>query len=248
MPNGGRIIIKTANVEADESHVRQNTSAKLGPWVMLSVSDTGVGMDEDTQSRIFEPFFSTKEIGKGTGLGLSNVFGIVKQSAGTISVSSEPGCGTTFKIYFPQCAEAPDVTQPAKAASLRRGSETILLVDDADALRILTRQLLEDSGYTVLDSGEPAQAIQIAEQYRGPLPLMITDVMMPGFSGPVLAEKLASFRPETKVLYTSGCSDCEVFDHALSGTDYAFLEKPFTREDLIRKVRELLDSPVRPTN
>jgi signal transduction histidine kinase len=245
MPHGGRITIGTANAEVDETSVRHNPAAKLGPYVMLAVSDTGVGMDEETQSRIFEPFFSTKEIGKGTGLGLSTVFGIVKQSAGTITVSSKPGYGTTFRIYFPRCAEAPSVTRPAKAVPLRGGSETLLLVDDTDALRELTRQLLEDCGYTVLDSGDPVQAIQIAEQYKGPLPLMITDVMMPGFSGPVLADKLAATRPETRVLYTSGCADRTVFKHAMFGSDHAFLEKPFTRDDLVRKVRELLDSPVR---
>jgi two-component system, cell cycle sensor histidine kinase and response regulator CckA len=248
MPQGGRITIETANAKVDETYVRQNPATALGPCVMLTVSDTGIGMNEETQSHIFEPFFSTKEVGKGTGLGLSTVYGIVKQSAGSISVSSEPGHGSTFKIYFPQCAEMPTISHPAKAAPLRGGSDTILLVDDADALRVLTRRLLEDCGYTVLDSGEPAQAIRIAEQYKGPLPLMITDVMMPGFSGLVLAERLAVIRPETKVLYTSGCSDCAVFEHALLGSDYAFLEKPFTRDDLVRKVRELLDPPVHPSN
>jgi two-component system cell cycle sensor histidine kinase/response regulator CckA len=212
------------------------------------VRDTGIGMDKETQSRIFEPFFSTKEAGTGTGLGLSTVFGVVKQSAGTINVYSEPGHGTIFKIYFPRCEEAPDVIQPEKAAPLRGGSETILLVDDAGPLRGLTRLLLEGCGYTVLDSGDPEEAIRIAGQHQGPLPLLITDVVMPGISGPVLAKKLAAARPETRVLYTSGYADDEVAQHGAIEEDSAFLEKPFTRDALVRKVRELLDSPVNPAN
>jgi two-component system cell cycle sensor histidine kinase/response regulator CckA len=247
MPQGGRITIETANVEIDETYARQHLSTKPGPYVMLTVKDTGIGMDKETQSHIFEPFFSTKVSGKGTGLGLSTVFGIVKQSAGTICVYSEPGHGTTFKIYFPRCEETPVAIQPEKALPLRGGSETILLVEDAAPLRGLTRRLLEDCGYTVLDSGDPAEAIRIAGQHKGPLPLMITDVVMPGFSGPVLAERLAAARPETRVLYTSGYADDAVVQHGVFGPDCAFLEKPFTRDALVRKVRELLDSPIYPS-
>jgi len=243
MPHGGRITIETANVEMDEANVLQNSSANVGPCVMLAVSDTGIGMDKETQSRIFEPFFSTKEVGKGTGLGLSTVLGIVTQSASTICVLSEPGHGTTFKIFFPRCEEAPVVTQQAEATPLRGGSETILLVDDNDCLRGLTRQLLENCGYTVLDSGHPAEALRMAGQQTGPLPLMISDVMMPGLCGPALAKQLAAVRPETRVLYTSGCADDAIFKRAMLGPDYAFLEKPYTRDALVRKVRELLDSP-----
>jgi CheY-like chemotaxis protein len=209
---------------------------------MLTVSDTGIGMDKETQSRIFEPFFSTKDDGKGTGLGLSTVFGIVKQSAATIGIHSEPGHGTTFTIYFPLCDESPAVLQQEEATPLRGGSETILLVEDAAPLRELTRLILEDCGYTVLDSGDPAETIRMAGRYKGPLPLMITDVVLPGFSGCVLAGRLAAARPETKVLYTSGYADHEVG----AGPDCGFLEKPFTRDALIRKVRELLDSPRHP--
>jgi PAS domain S-box-containing protein len=245
MPQGGKITIETANVEIDETYVQQHPSAKPGPYVMLSVSDTGVGIDKEIQSRIFEPFFSTKEIGKGTGLGLSTVFGIVKQSGGSIGVYSELGHGTTFKIYFPRYEEAPMVIRKEEQKPLRGGSETILLVDDAAPLRGLTRRLLEDCGYTVLDTGDPAEALRIAGQHKGPLPLLITDVMMPGFSGPVLAERLVATRPETRVLYSSGYADDSVFKHGILGPDSAFLEKPFTRDDLVRKVRELLDSPVR---
>jgi two-component system, cell cycle sensor histidine kinase and response regulator CckA len=247
MPQGGKITIETANVEIDEIYARQqHPSTKPGPYVVLTVSDTGIGMDKETQSRIFEPFFSTKEAGKGTGLGLSTVFGIVKQSAGTISVYSEPGHGTTFKIHFPRCEQAPVFIQPQKTMPLRGGSETILLVEDAAPLRELTRRLLEDCGYTVLDSGDPAEAIRIAEQHKGLLPLMITDVVMPGISGPVLAERLAAARPETRVLYTSGYAGEAVVQHSLLGPECTFLEKPFTRDDLVGKVRELLDSPIRP--
>jgi PAS domain S-box-containing protein len=245
MPQGGKLTIETANVEIDDTYVQQHPSAKPGPYVMLSVSDTGVGIDKEIQSRIFEPFFSTKELGKGTGLGLSTVFGIVKQSGGSIGVYSEPGHGTTFKIYFPRYEEAPVVIRKAEEKPVRGGSETILLVDDAAPLRGLTRRLLEDCGYTVLESGNPAEALRIAGQHKGPLPLLITDVMMPGFSGPVLAERLVATRPETRVLYSSGYADDTVFKHGMIGPDSAFLEKPFTRDDLVRKVRELLDSPVR---
>jgi CheY-like chemotaxis protein len=244
MPQGGKITIETANVEIDETYVQQHPSARPGPYVMLSVSDTGVGIDKEIQSRIFEPFFSTKEIGKGTGLGLSTVFGIVKQSGGSIGVYSELGHGTSFKIYFPRYEEAPVVIRKEEEKPLRGGSETILLVDDAAPLRGLTRRLLEDCGYTVLDTGDPAEALRIAGKHKGPLPLLITDVMMPGLSGPVLAERLVTTRPETRVLYSSGYADDAVFKYGMLGPDSAFLEKPFTRDDLVRKVREILDLPV----
>jgi two-component system cell cycle sensor histidine kinase/response regulator CckA len=243
MPQGGKITIRTANVTIDQAYVKQHPYLKPGPYVMLTVSDTGIGMDAETRARIFEPFFSTKVDGKGTGLGLSTVFGIVKQSMGAINVYSEPGHGTKFKVYFPRCEEAPIVLPTNETAPLAGGSETILLVDDAAPLRGLTRLLLEGCGYTVLDSGDPAEAIGIAELHKGPLPLLITDVVMPGFSGRVLADRLRAARPETRVLYTSGYADDEIVQHGLVGADCAFLEKPFTRDDLIRKVREILDAP-----
>jgi two-component system, cell cycle sensor histidine kinase and response regulator CckA len=246
MPKGGKIILMTSNVEIDETYARQHPAIKPGRYVLLTVSDTGSGMDLATQSRAFEPFFSTKTPGRGTGLGLSTVFGIVKQSAGTIAVYSEPGKGTTFKIHFPRCDEAPVVMLPAKAKVLRGGTETILLVDDASALRKLTRLLLEERGYTVIDSGDPSEALRIAGDHVGALPLMITDIVMPGFSGSVLAERLAAIRPETKVLFTSGYADDQTIRLKGPGQECAFLEKPFSRDALVEKVRGLLDSTTHP--
>lgn len=242
MPMGGKIAVETSNVEIDEAYARQHPPVTIGRYVLLTMTDTGSGMDVDTQSHIFEPFFTTKAPGRGTGLGLSTVFGIVKQSGGTISVYSETGKGTTFRIHFPRCDQAPSVSLPTKAKALRGGTETILLVDDASALRKLTRILLEDCGYKVIDSGDSVEALRIAEDHIGPLPLMITDVVMPGFSGSVLAERLAAIRPETKVLYTSGYADDEIVQSSIPGQDHAFLGKPFSRDALVAKVRNLLDS------
>jgi two-component system cell cycle sensor histidine kinase/response regulator CckA len=241
MPTGGNITFETANVQIDEVYAEQHLPMKPGRYVMLSVRDTGTGMDLQTQAQIFDPFFTTKDFGKGTGLGLSTVFGIVKQSGGTIGVYSEPGKGAAFKIHFPRCDEAPVIIEPVKPKQLRGGTETILLVDDATPIRLLTKLILEQCGYTVLDSGEPADALRIARDHKGPLPLMITDVIMPGFTGRVLAERLAVDRPETRVLFTSGYADEATAKQGPLGIDNAFLEKPFTRDDLVRKVRELLD-------
>jgi two-component system, cell cycle sensor histidine kinase and response regulator CckA len=243
MPKGGTITFETTNVEIDEAYAQQHVPMKPGRYVMLSVRDTGTGMDLETQAQIFDPFFTTKDLGKGTGLGLSTVFGIVKQSGGTIGVYSEPGKGTAFKLHFPRCDEAPVIVEPIKPKQLLGGTETILLVDDATPLRMLTKLILEQCGYTVLDSGEPAEALRIAGAHKGSLPLMITDVVMPGFTGRVLAERLAADRPETKVLFTSGYADDATAKQGVLGADSAFLEKPFTRDDLVRKVRELLDLP-----
>jgi PAS domain S-box-containing protein len=243
MPGGGKLVIETSNADIDYSYCVQHPSARPGRYVLLSVRDTGTGMDAETQSRIFEPFFSTKEPGKGTGLGLSTVFGIVKQGDGIISVYSEPGAGTTFRIHFPRWDEAPAALPKKTASAIRGGTETILLVDDSSPLRHLTRLLLEQCGYTVIDSGDPSDALRMAEQHHGLLPLLITDVVMPGLSGPVLARKLGEARPEIRVLYTSGYAADQIATHQIEGQDYAFLEKPFTRDQLARKVRELLDSP-----
>jgi two-component system, cell cycle sensor histidine kinase and response regulator CckA len=242
MPAGGNITIETTNIVIDASPAQLHPFAPPGRYVKLTVTDTGVGMDLETQARIFEPFFSTKAPGQGSGLGLATVFGIVEQSGGTIVVQSRPGQGASFQIYFPHCDEAPAAVQAQPVKRSSGGTETILLVDDADALRQLTRRLLEERGYTVLEASDPADALRQAAEHSGPLPLMITDVVMPGLSGFLLAEKLARFRPETKVLYASGFNDHSSVQLPARGQQYAFLEKPFTREDLLDTVRELLDS------
>jgi two-component system cell cycle sensor histidine kinase/response regulator CckA len=242
MPKGGKVSIETKNIDVDEFYAQQHPKVAPGRYVLLTVSDTGTGMDLETQSHIFEPFFSTKAPGSGTGLGLSTVFGIVKESGGTIGVYSEPGHGTAFRIYLPRCDKAPVVMQLNKARPVRGGSETILLVDDCKPLRLLTQMLLEPLGYTVLSCGDSLEAFRIAGEHAGTLPLMITDVVMPGLSGPMLAEKVASIRPDTKVLYTSGYTADEFARNSAPGTERAFLTKPFSRDDLVRKVRDLLDS------
>jgi len=245
MQTGGKITVRTSNIEIDEVYAEQHpASPEPGWYVLLSVSDTGIGMDAETQSHIFEPFFTTKPLGQGTGLGLPTVFGIVRQSGGTIAVYSEPGAGATFRIYFPRCDEVATHAQSKIQEEVCGGTETILVVDDAAPLRGLTRRLLEECGYTVLDSGDPREALRIAADFKGPLPLMITDVIMPGFSGSVLAERLAIVRPETKVLFASGYSDHSLSQRGVRGKDYALLEKPFSRDELLRQVRRLLDSPM----
>ncbi len=242
MPKGGKITFETANVTIDEAYAQQHLFIKPGRYVLLSVSDTGTGMDEETQSRLFEPFFTTKPAGKGTGLGLSTVFGIVKQSGGSIGVYSEPAHGTTFKIHLPLCEETVEVQQQSKPLPLLGGNEVIFVVEDTDLLRELTRLLLEGVGYQVLDSGIPADALRIAKNHVGVLPLLITDVVMPGMSGIELAAEFAKIRPEMKVLYTSGYADDAIARHGGLATGSSFLEKPFTRDALIRKVRKILDS------
>jgi len=242
MPKGGRITFETTNLHIDETYAQQHLFIKPGQYVLLSVSDTGTGMDAETQARIFEPFFTTKPAGKGTGLGLSTVFGIVKQSGGTIGVYSEPGHGTKFKIHLPLREETEKVPQDTKLIPLSGGNEVIFVVEDTILLRELTRLLLEGVGYRVIDSGVPEEALRIAKDYVGPLPLLITDVIMPGMSGITLAEEFAKIRPETKVLYTSGYADDAITRHGGLASDASFLEKPFSRDALIRKVRQILDS------
>jgi two-component system cell cycle sensor histidine kinase/response regulator CckA len=241
MPQGGKLLIETANVDLDEDYARRHHPQKPGAYVLLTVADTGMGMDAETQSRIFEPFFTTKELGKGTGLGLSTVYGIVRQSGGHIWVYSEPGQGTTFKIYLPRIKQPVRVEKPAPGlAESMRGSETILLVEDEDALRELTRILLEGGGYTVLEAERPDKAIEIAVRHGGPIHLMLTDMIMPGMNGRDLAANLAAIRPEMKVIFMSGYTG---FTHpGLADSGVTFLAKPFTRDSLLRKLHEVLDS------
>ena len=206
------------------------------------MSDTGTGMSEQTRARMFEPFFTTKEVGKGTGLGLATVYGIVKQSGGFIWVYSEPGYGTTFKIYLPQVDEAPAISQPAPTATSLLGSETILLTEDAPALRAAAHQILERYGYTVIDAPSSTAALSMARTRTGPIHLLLTDVVMPGMSGRELAEQFTARSPEVKVLYMSGYTDDTVVRHGVLRPGTAYLQKPFTPDALPRKVREVLDS------
>lgn len=241
MPKGGKIVIETANVVIDESSAWLHSAIRPGRYVMLTVSDTGTGMDPETQTHIFEPFFSTKPSSQGTGLGLSTVFAIVEKCGGAITVSSKPGEGATFRIRFPRCAETA-APRPLKAEAVRGGTETVLLVDDSAPLRKLLMRLLTDSGYTVLDAGDPDEALRMAAEYLGSIPLLITDMVLPGFNGAVLAERLIAARPEIKVLYVSGYNHDLVVPSRLQGLDHDFLVKPFTQKELLDKVRQLLDS------
>jgi len=241
MPHGGTITLETANVELDDSHVHQHPNIKPGPYVMLAMSDTGVGMNSETQSHIFEPFFTTKDFGKGTGLGLSMVYGIVKQSAGCIDVHSEPDRGTVFRIYLPCVKTETGVLRRGETLSILGGQETILLVEDNSELRQLTREMLEGLGYAVLDSGRPSEAIRTAAQYEGPIALLISDVVMPETSGSALAATLTAARPEMKVLYISGYAGDMCIEQGDLEAGFPLLDKPFTRSALAKRVRELLD-------
>jgi len=242
MPVGGTITIETTNVEVDDSHARPHPEVTPGSYVMLAMSDTGSGMDSETQARIFEPFFTTKQPGKGTGLGLSTVYGVVKQSAGYIYAYTELGRGTTFKVYLPRVEGEAEVFRPEKVLSMHRGSETILLVEDNEPLREVTREMLKGLGYAVLDSGRPSEAIRTAERHDGTIALLITDMVMPEVSGPVLAKTLAAERPEMKVLYISGYPADPSIEQGELEAGCSLLEKPFTRDGLAKRVRERLDS------
>jgi len=208
---------------------------------MLSVTDTGCGMDEKTKARIFEPFFTTKEFGKGTGLGLATVYGIVKQSGGSVWVYTEVGIGTTFTIYLPCVDEALEMVSPSdKVENAERGSQTILIVEDDAALLQVTLQSLENVGYAILAAQSPAEAIQISESHSGPIHLMVTDVIMPGMSGAQLATHLSALRPGMKVLYVSGYTDDTIVCHGVLEPGLAFLQKPFSPKALARKVGEVI--------
>ena len=240
MPLGGRLSIETGNVDLDEEYVRGHPLAHPGRYVMLAVSDTGVGMDAATQARIFEPFFTTKEPGKGTGLGLATVYGIVKQHGGSIWVYSEPGHGTSFKIYLPRVDEAVPAKEAAPSETIR-GSETVLISEDVDAVRAVARQMLERQGYTVLDAPDGESALKLVGQYTGVIHLLLTDVVMPDLSGRELATRLAAVRPSVKVLYMSGYTDDAIVRHGILEEGIAYLQKPFTPDTLARKVRAVLD-------
>ena len=242
MPQGGKLTIETNNVTLDENYARIHAPVRPGEYVMLAISDTGVGMDSETQSRIFEPFFTTKGP-KGTGLGLSTVYGIVKQSGGYIWVYSEPGKGTSFKIYFPRAVEAEPVpAEPAAAVeSAEPPRETILLVEDEGNLRRLTRHFLENQGYTVLEAADGAAAVQIAVAHQGTIHLLLTDVIMPGMNGRELAQRVSEIRPNIKVLYMSGYTENAIGHNGTLDAGVTLLQKPFNLQALKAKVREVLD-------
>ncbi len=243
MPKGGKLTIETSNVQLSEAFAGRHLSVPPGDYVMLAVSDTGCGMDATTQARIFEPFFTTKEVGKGTGLGLATVYGIVKQSGGSLWVYSEVGQGTTFKIYLP-CVEGTVEQEKivAKHGELAAGVEIVLLVEDEAVVREMAMEILVECGYAVLEAKDGTEALQLARQHAGEIHLMLTDVVMPRMSGRELAEQLALFRPEVKVLYMSGYTDDAIVHHGVLDEGTAFIGKPFTMEALAKKVRETLDA------
>ena len=242
MPEGGKLLIETVNADLTEQYADMHRPVIAGAYVMIAVSDTGVGMDEATKARIFEPFFTTKEKGRGTGLGLSTVYGIVKQSGGYIWAYSEVGRGTTFKIYLPRVdAPAVQVAAPREAGTLA-GSETVLLAEDDPMLRPLAKTLLQKLGYTVLEAENPDQAVALAAAHPAPIHLLVADVVMPGASGRDLARRLAASRPDMKVLYVSGYTDDAIVHHGMLEPGLNFLQKPFTPAALARKVRDVLDS------
>jgi len=243
MPNGGQLTIETENVELDDSYSQLHSMIKPGPYVMLAVSDTGCGMDPSTQARIFEPFFTTKEPGKGTGLGLATVYGVVKQSDGYIWVYSEPGQGTTFKIYLPLATDAVESSKPQAATPAPvRGSETILLVEDEESVRNLVADFLRTTGHTVLEAGEGEEAIRVASAKTHKIDLLISDVVMPKLSGRELWNDLRKRLPDLKVLFISGYTDDSIVRHGVIDGDVAFLQKPFTMRALAAKIREVLDA------
>jgi CheY-like chemotaxis protein len=250
MPRGGALLLVTANVEVNAEQAAQLPDVTPGPYVCLRCHDTGCGMSEEVLAHLFEPFFSTKG-DKGTGLGLATVYGIVKQSGGYIRVASTPGQGTTFQVFLPRTAERP---QPADRPSARTapalgnapGTETVLLVEDEDSVRQLARMVLQQQGYRVLEAADPAAALALCERHRGPIHLLLSDVIMPGMNGPTLSGHLRAVRPSLRVLFMSGFTDSALLRHGIQEGDVEFLLKPFRPVELARRVREALDRPLGP--
>ncbi|MCI0545566.1 MAG: ATP-binding protein, partial [Actinobacteria bacterium] len=245
MPQGGKLTLEVSCVVLDRNYVQKHPGVTPGPHVMLSVTDTGHGMDAETQSHIFEPFFTTKRRGKGTGLGLSTVYGIVDQAGGHLLVYSEPGVGTTFKIYMPrlvdQAVDAIPTPGPTKAA--RPGVETVLLVEDEESVRTMVSDLLIDTGYKVLEARHGIHALEVAAEHQGPIHLLITDVVMPQMGGGELAQRLTALRPGVRVLFMSGYTDDAIVRHGVLERGTAFIQKPFSLQIFTRRIREVLDAP-----
>jgi CheY-like chemotaxis protein len=242
MPRGGKLVIETANVELDEEYAGGHEGSHAGPHVMLAMTDSGVGMDEGTQARIFEPFFTTKEVGKGTGLGLSTVYGIVKQSGGSIYVYSEPGKGSTFKVYLPRAPSLETLPIPATRPVTRSaGGETILVVEDDEAVRSLAQRILGGAGYVVKTAGNGAEALAWCQQHLEEVQLVLTDVVMPQMGGRVFGERLLELKPGVKLLYMSGYTDDAIVHHGILDQGLQFIGKPLTQGELLQKVRDVLD-------
>ena len=243
MPQGGKLTLETGNVELDETYIQRHAQTQPGPYVLIAVSDTGIGLDQEVQEHLFEPFFTTKKPGKGTGLGLSMAYAIVNQGGGFIGVYSEEGQGTTFKIYLPRLEKS---REPAKLPLISPSeeviSETILLAEDEELVRRVTGRILEGSGYTVLPAGSGPEALSISQRHEAPIHLLLTDVLMPEMSGAKLAEALTPLRQEMKVLFMSGHTENAIVHHGVLEPGIAFIQKPFRRDTLLRKVREVLDS------
>jgi hypothetical protein len=242
MPTGGALTIETANVDLDESYARSHVTVEPGPHVMLAVCDTGTGISPEVQARIFEPFFTTKPKDRGTGLGLATIYGIVKQNKGSIWVYSEPDKGTTFKIYLPRVSDGPRVEPRKVQTAASGGNETVLLVEDDERVAKLAREILKRNGYVIIQASDADDAVRLAEEHKGSIDLLLTDVVMPGRSGSLLAEELSARAPGMRVLYMSGYTDNAIVDHGLLSPGVAFLQKPFTRATLTRAVRNVLDS------
>ena len=243
MSEGGRLTIETTNVMLDDDYVTHHLKAQSGEHVLLAISDTGQGMSEEVQAHIFEPFFTTKEQGKGTGLGLATVYGIVSQNGGNIWIYSEPGIGTAFKIYLPRTEEEmPSSSHIRLEAAIPSGSETILLVEDDAEVRNLVRRVLQAQGYTLLEAEEGQEALRLAANHIGPIHLLLTDVIMPGMNGKLLAENLVQSRPDLKILFMSGYTDNAIVHHGVLDSGINLLQKPFGPVALAQKVRDVLDN------
>jgi CheY-like chemotaxis protein len=241
MPRGGTLTIATRDVYLDDNYARLHPDLRPGKYIHLSVADTGCGMDAATRSRIFEPFFTTKPVGQGTGLGLAMVYGVIKASGGHVAVESEPGQGSTFHLFLPEIEELERAALPPSRGGTRHGQETVLLVEDEEGVRHLAKHALESRGYLVFEAADGEQAIRLVQEHPGSIDLLVSDVVMPRMSGRELRDLVVALSPATRVIFTSGYTDDAVVRHGVSRAESDFLQKPFTINGLLRKVREVLD-------